>query len=214
MPDGVAVACLLQEVGGLSGHALELQRLARGVMEASAKPAEDAGGAASGLLTVRVVAARSLKKMDMVGGADPFVLIKCGELEQKSKIIKKNRNPTWDASFEFPSPGTFATLEVQVYDWDRLGKNDSMGVVKLPVAEMDGVLKWHTLSPTPDCAEPEGEIQLQCSAELPVERPQNADEDVAPSSATPCDSSIAGPPAGFFFLFFFFFFFIAVVVAA
>ena len=47
MPDGVAVACLLQEVGGLSGHALELQRLARGVMEASAKPAEDAGGGAA-----------------------------------------------------------------------------------------------------------------------------------------------------------------------
>ena len=46
-PDGVAVACLLQEVGGLSGHALELQRLARGVMEASAKPAEDAGGGAA-----------------------------------------------------------------------------------------------------------------------------------------------------------------------
>ena len=163
------------------GSAFLLEDEPAAPVEAAAEgAAEDAGGAASGLLTVRVVAARSLKKMDMVGGADPFVLIKCGELEQKSKIIKKNRNPTWDASFEFPSPGTFATLEVQVYDWDRLGKNDSMGVVKLPVAEMDGVLKWHTLSPTPDCAEPEGEIQLQCSAEFPVERPQNADEDVAP----------------------------------
>ena len=72
------------------GSAFLLEDEPAAPVEAAAEgAAEDAGGAASGLLTVRVVAARSLKKMDMVGGADPFVLIKCGELEQKSKKLQQ-----------------------------------------------------------------------------------------------------------------------------
>ena len=139
---------------------------------------DDEGGGSAGLLTVRLIQARNLKKMDMVGGADPFVSLKCGdEPEQKSKIIKRNRNPRWEASFEFPSPASFVVLDVNVFDWDRLGKNESMGIVSLPVGNMDGTVRWYPLMPTADCPEPEGEIQLQCTAEFPDLRPAQTDED-------------------------------------
>ena len=132
------------------------------------------GSGSAGILSVKLIQARNLMKMDLIGGADPFVIMTCGdEPEQKSKIMKRNLNPRWDDSFEFPSPQSFATLAVQVYDWDPLsvGKNASMGVVRLPVGDMDGAVRWYPLTPTKECLEPEGEVQLQCTAEFPFPFP-------------------------------------------
>eukprot|EP00961_Rhodomonas_salina_P042334 569113-Rhodomonas_salina.1 len=44
--------------------------------------------------------AAKLPKMDFFGGADPFVIVRHGAEEVKTKVIKKELNPAWDEKLE------------------------------------------------------------------------------------------------------------------
>uniref|UniRef100_A0A8C2B7M9 Synaptotagmin Vb n=1 Tax=Cyprinus carpio TaxID=7962 RepID=A0A8C2B7M9_CYPCA len=89
----------------------------------------------SGKLTVNIMEAKNLKKMDVGGLSDPYVKIvlqhneKC--LKKKKTTVKKNTlNPYFNESFSFDIP--FEQIQkvqllITVYDYDKLGSNDPTG---------------------------------------------------------------------------------------
>ncbi|XP_051743666.1 synaptotagmin Va [Ctenopharyngodon idella] len=89
----------------------------------------------SGKLTVCIMEAKNLKKMDVGGLSDPFVKV---VLQHNGKRIKKKKttvkqntlNPYFNESFSFEIP--FAQIQkiqvlITVYDYDKLGSNDPIG---------------------------------------------------------------------------------------
>uniref|UniRef100_A0A673MMS8 Synaptotagmin n=1 Tax=Sinocyclocheilus rhinocerous TaxID=307959 RepID=A0A673MMS8_9TELE len=91
----------------------------------------------AGKLTVVILEAKNLKKMDVGGLSDPYVkihLMQNGKrLKKKKTTIKKNTlNPYYNESFSFEVP--FEQIQkvqvvITVLDYDKIGKNDAIGKV-------------------------------------------------------------------------------------
>lgn len=91
----------------------------------------------AGKLTICILEAKNLKKMDVGGLSDPYVkinLLQNGKrLKKKKTTVKKNTlNPYYNESFSFEIP-----LEqmqkilavITVLDYDKIGKNDAIGKI-------------------------------------------------------------------------------------
>ncbi|KAM9808309.1 synaptotagmin-1-like [Neosynchiropus ocellatus] len=93
----------------------------------------------AGKLTVVILEAKNLKKMDVGGLSDPYVkihLMQNGKrLKKKKTTIKKNTlNPYYNESFSFEVPCEQiekVQIAVTVLDYDKIGKNDAIGKVVL-----------------------------------------------------------------------------------
>nr|XP_042125840.1 synaptotagmin-5 [Peromyscus maniculatus bairdii] len=130
----------------------------------------------AGKLTVIVLEAKNLKKMDVGGLSDPFVkvhLLQGGKKVRKKKTtIKKNTlNPYYNEAFSFEVPCDQVQkvqVELTVLDYDKLGKNEAIGRVAAGAAVGGAGLRhwadmlanprrpiaqWHSLRP-PDRARP------------------------------------------------------------
>uniref|UniRef100_A0A3P9I858 Synaptotagmin n=1 Tax=Oryzias latipes TaxID=8090 RepID=A0A3P9I858_ORYLA len=124
----------------------------------------------AGKLTVVILEAKNLKKMDVGGLSDPYVkihLMQNGKrLKKKKTTIKKNTlNPYYNESFSFEVPCEQiekVQVAVTVLDYDKIGKNDAIGKVLLggnsSVTEQRHwsdmlanprrpIAQWHSLKP-------------------------------------------------------------------
>lgn len=71
------------------------------------------------ILHLRIVEAKDIPKMDVVGTADPFILFKLSPSPEQyqTKIIKQNPNPVWNEEFHIPFEiGKFAVLHMELFD--------------------------------------------------------------------------------------------------
>ncbi|WKX97003.1 hypothetical protein Q1695_013007 [Nippostrongylus brasiliensis] len=130
----------------------------------------------AGKLTVVILEAKNLKKMDVGGLSDPYVkivLMQGGKrLKKKKTSIKKcTLNPYYNESFSFEVPFEQiqkVSLMITVMDYDKLGSNDAIGRCLLGCNATGAELRhwmdmlasprrpiaqWHTLGPV----EEEGE---------------------------------------------------------
>lgn len=135
----------------------------------------------SGKLTVAVLEARKLKKMDITGASDPYVKLKLFDAKQKRIGKKKktsvkscNLNPYWNESFVFiidEMDMKRVTLDITVCDYDLIGGGDPIGKIQLGWSQNKAykpgfkhwkealenprrpIIKWHVLQET----EPEEE---------------------------------------------------------
>lgn len=128
----------------------------------------------AGKLTVVVLEAKNLKKMDVGGLSDPYVKI---ALMMNGKRIKKKKtsikkctlNPYYNESFTFEVPFEHiqkVSLVVTVVDYDRIGSSDAIGKVVLGCSAPSGselrhwmdmlasprrpIAQWHTLKDPED----------------------------------------------------------------
>ncbi|KAI6242670.1 Synaptotagmin 1 [Aphelenchoides fujianensis] len=127
----------------------------------------------AGKLTVVILEAKNLKKMDVGGLSDPYVkivLMQGGKrLKKKKTSIKKcTLNPYYNESFSFEVPFEQiqkVSLMITVMDYDKLGSNDAIGRCLLGCSASGAELKhwmdvlasprrpiaqWHTLGPVED----------------------------------------------------------------
>ncbi|GAB2217992.1 hypothetical protein Droror1_Dr00001207 [Drosera rotundifolia] len=93
-----------------------------------------------GILHVKVVRATKLRKKDLMGGADPYVKFKLADdkLPSKKTTVKhSNLNPEWNEDFTIivKDPET-QVLELHVFDWEKVGKHEQMGINVVPVKEL------------------------------------------------------------------------------
>lgn len=127
-----------------------------------------------GELQVIVKEARNLTAVRSNGYSDPFckgylLPDRSHKLKQKTAVVKKNCNPTWNQTFLFENVSwdelTQRSLELTVWDYDRLTSNDFLGGVRLNIGTgrslnaevdwMDGrgeeVTLWQTMLDRPNC---------------------------------------------------------------
>merc|ERR1712117_668241 len=123
-------------------------------------------------LSVVVLKARNVPKMDISGFSDPYVKIylhyqNTRSAKKKTHIKKRSLNPVFNESFIFDLPSKDGsleevTLEVIMCDWDRITKNEVIGKLQLGGEGCEGsclthweeiqknprrpIAHWHTLA--------------------------------------------------------------------
>ncbi|XP_058243842.1 synaptotagmin-1b [Hemibagrus wyckioides] len=127
----------------------------------------------AGKLTIVILEAKNLKKMDVGGLSDPYVkihLIQNGKrLKKKKTTIKKNTlNPYYNESFSFEVSSEQiqkVQIVVTVLDYDKIGKNDTIGKIlvgtnssgteqrhweDMLASPRRPIAQWHALKPDED----------------------------------------------------------------
>merc|ERR1712223_1280171 len=88
----------------------------------------------TGKLQINVIKAEDLEKMDVLQKADPYVNVKYGSEVSKSKKKKNTLTPEWNHRVDLNLEGeSLDEIEIEVRDWERLGKDEPMGRVALPL---------------------------------------------------------------------------------
>ena len=120
-----------------------------------------------GLGQVLVLKARNLLKADSDGLADPFVVIKLGQITTKTAVKKKyappldfssefrqyqamtgirercrTLEPTWDEAFLIEYQPSEQHLKLTLFDWDASGETKEMGNVLIDIKTLRGA--FHT----------------------------------------------------------------------
>ncbi|XP_062124375.1 synaptotagmin-4 [Drosophila sulfurigaster albostrigata] len=119
---------------------------------------------AAGRLTVVLLKARNLPRMDVTGLADPYVkiyLLYNGQriAKKKTHVKKRTLSPVFNESFAFDIPaaeGTGASLEgvsleLMLLDWDRVTKNEVIGRLELggPTSSSTALNHWNEVCNSP-----------------------------------------------------------------
>jgi hypothetical protein len=92
-----------------------------------------------GTLTMTLVEAKHLPKMDVHTKCDPFVLVTLGNETRKSKVIKKTYHPQWEQTIVMSyteAHQTPQTVLVEVFDWDKIGGGEYIGHVELSITDL------------------------------------------------------------------------------
>ncbi|XP_058181523.1 synaptotagmin-5 [Rhododendron vialii] len=98
-----------------------------------------------GVLSVTVISADDLPPADLMGKADPYVVLtmKKTGMKNKTRVVNESLNPEWNQTFDFViEDGLHDMLIVEVWDHDTFGK-DYMGrcILTLTRVIMDGQYK-------------------------------------------------------------------------
>ncbi|KAJ1733653.1 Tricalbin-2 [Coemansia biformis] len=94
---------------------------------------------AKGVLIVHMHGARGLPKMDTFGKADPYVrisTIKHPEHSDKTEIIEKTLSPSWNQKLFLLIYSKSDTINMEVFDWNNVGKDDKIGFVSYPMRDL------------------------------------------------------------------------------
>ncbi|XP_021732873.1 synaptotagmin-3-like [Chenopodium quinoa] len=126
-----------------------------------------------GILHVKVIRAMKLLKMDLLGTSDPYVKLRLSGVKRPSKktsVKKRNLNPEWNEDFKLivKDPET-QVLELQVYDWDKFGGDDKLGMQVVPLNQLTpheakvftlDLLKSFDVNDSPD-KKPRGQLVVE-----------------------------------------------------
>ncbi|XP_063626967.1 E3 ubiquitin-protein ligase Nedd-4 [Cydia splendana] len=93
------------------------------------------------LLRLRIIGAYSLAKKDIFGASDPYVRVELQKVDGDvtietflTKTKKKTLNPVWNQEFVFRVKPSEHKLLIQVFDENRLTRDDFLGMVEVPLA--------------------------------------------------------------------------------
>ncbi|KAL4709251.1 hypothetical protein ACJJTC_010712, partial [Scirpophaga incertulas] len=97
----------------------------------------------SSLLRLKIIGAYSLAKKDIFGASDPYVRIELQKVDGDvtletflTKTKKKTLNPVWNQEFVFRIRPQEHKLLIQVFDENRLTRDDFLGMVEVPLASL------------------------------------------------------------------------------
>ncbi|XP_068217272.1 E3 ubiquitin-protein ligase Nedd-4 isoform X5 [Palaemon carinicauda] len=130
------------------------------------------------LLRLRVIGGSGLAKKDIFGASDPYVKIELVNLNSNgeednvvdcvhTKTKKKTLNPRWDEEFIFRVKPSDHKLVLEVFDENRLTRDDFLGLVQVPLInlprEVEGRQpphKHYRLEPRSSRSRVKGHLQL------------------------------------------------------
>ncbi|GBM27478.1 Synaptotagmin-7 [Araneus ventricosus] len=112
-------------------------------------------------LILRIIQGRDLPAKDIIGTSDPYVkvtLLPDKKRKLETKVKHRTLNPRWNETFYFEGFPLHklqkSILHLNVYDWDRFSRDDPIGDVYLPLAQVDLTQKptfWKSLKPAETC---------------------------------------------------------------
>ena len=108
---------------------------------------------ASGTLKVLLKRGVGLKAADLNGKSDPYVVVKCGGLEVKSRVCPKTLDPVWNETLDFKGTlNSFLStgMLLRCFDKDWVTRDDPLGDAKLSLAELNSKVhhEYEVLLPT------------------------------------------------------------------
>lgn len=126
------------------------------------------------LVRLKVIAGHNLAKKDIFGASDPYVRIDLISIANdevidtvNTKTKKKTLNPKWDEEFVFRVKPTEHKLVLEVFDENRVTRDDFLGMVELPLSSLpverrgrDIPLKYYILRPRSAKSRVKGHLQL------------------------------------------------------
>jgi len=126
------------------------------------------------LLRLKVIAGHNLAKKDIFGASDPYLRIDLvniiGEEVQDSvltKTKKRTLNPRWEEEFVFRVKPNAHKLVLEVFDENRLTRDDFLGMVELPLGNLPRESenrnipnKYYMLRPRSARSKVKGHLQL------------------------------------------------------
>ncbi|KAJ1672563.1 Tricalbin-2, partial [Spiromyces aspiralis] len=95
---------------------------------------------AIGVLVVTLHYARNLPKVDTFGSADPYVVAYVTskpEQYAKTQIKEDTLNPTWNETKVILVYSSDENLQLDIYDWNNVGKDEKLGIVTIPVKDFE-----------------------------------------------------------------------------
>jgi len=101
-------------------------------------------------LTVTVFAAENLPAMDpsALGSSDPYCVLTCDAQQIETQVKWDTLNPVWNEAFTFQITKPDAVLLVVVMDRDKVGSDDFLGQIPIPLTNLDDQLthdEWFEL---------------------------------------------------------------------
>eukprot|EP00010_Vexillifera_abyssalis_P009306 CAMPEP_0201545770 /NCGR_PEP_ID=MMETSP0173_2-20130828/2197_1 /ASSEMBLY_ACC=CAM_ASM_000268 /TAXON_ID=218659 /ORGANISM="Vexillifera sp., Strain DIVA3 564/2" /LENGTH=645 /DNA_ID=CAMNT_0047954261 /DNA_START=29 /DNA_END=1966 /DNA_ORIENTATION=- len=98
-------------------------------------------------LRMNVMCAKNLPAADSGGTSDPYAIVKIEKKQYKTETISKNCNPEWNEQWTWILPNASTQVWVEVWDWDRIGKDNFLGKLKIPITELsfEEHVAFHTL---------------------------------------------------------------------
>lgn len=140
-----------------------------------------------GTITVKLYQGRNIPAMQSDGFADPYVRLKVGKNELKSKIVKHSLNPIFNEQFNFvfkPNDGHIHVILCQ----NRMVSDDVIGEIFVDPSPFANCEKRQWFKPVTRCGKDPGEIEMGILFNCPqyTEHPSSAPAIPGPS--------IPGPP--------------------
>merc|ERR1711964_22690 len=90
-----------------------------------------------GVLSMQILHGRNLAAMDKWRSSDPYVKVKMNEQKVSTQMIKNNCNPAWDEKHVmFVDDETRDVARFEVFDYDKLSSNDSLGFLNIPMSDI------------------------------------------------------------------------------
>lgn len=105
------------------------------------------------LLRIKIIAGHKLAKKDIFGASDPYVKVDLIDSQDNTvidsfytKTKKRTLNPIWDEEFLVRVRPEKQHLVLEVYDENRLTRDDFLGFVELPLANVSTERPHKTIS--------------------------------------------------------------------
>jgi len=159
-------------IGSASGEDVVSRDRIFGYLPTSTDAAALAG---TRLLRLRVIAGHNLAKKDIFGASDPYLRIDLIDSREEvedtviTRTKKRTLNPKWNEEFVFRVKPLEHKLVLEVFDENRLTRDDFLGMVELPLMNMprespdrDRVIphKHYLLRPRSSRSKVRGHLQL------------------------------------------------------
>jgi len=114
---------------------------------------------------VQILKGRGLAAEDLNGKSDPYVYVLAGKnFRERTSIKKSTLAPVWDdALFEIDYSKDHTEIGFEVFDYDRIGKDEFLGRFNVTIAALPPnkeVTRWFTLKPRGREGEVSGEDLL------------------------------------------------------
>lgn len=97
----------------------------------------------SRILRIKIIAGHKLAKKDIFGASDPYVKIDLIDTKDNTvidsfytKTKRRTLNPNWEEEFSIRVSPEKHRLVLEVYDENRLTRDDFLGLVELPLASI------------------------------------------------------------------------------
>lgn len=116
------------------------------------RPEDEEDGTVISRLRLKVISGHQLAKKDIFGASDPYVRIDLNAINGDrtidsvlTKTKKKTLDPTWNEEFIFRVKPSEHKLVLQVFDENRLTRDDFLGMVELPLLNLPKEVEGHVV---------------------------------------------------------------------
>lgn len=89
-----------------------------------------------GVMRIHLKSAKDLRNFETIGKSDPYGRVLLNGIQKGRTItFKNNLDPTWDEVIYVPIHTVRERITLEVMDEEKLGKDRSLGLIEIPVAE-------------------------------------------------------------------------------